>query len=323
MSDPQQAPAPALSSEAPPELSPVQQRLLSLQSSVERTQAAVEANTAKLEALRAKMAGYNSSLKHAHARALHAELAVAKAIGPMPAAARPAPTPAKAPAVSIARPAPAPARIVAPVPASAKPSGAPARLSRLRWAPYALLAVLSLALIPLESETQPAPLPAGAEPDPASATEASVPETSPAAVAEGAPGALMSGAGLPVPEDALEQLAAAQAEESASAIPDEDPETAAKILDLVYGYRPPASKQSVQEILAPELIRASESSDSPWVFVKLDDGKTLVSLRPYGEVLANLPAYEFVVDPVAKTVTPSAETMRQIAPAPISARSGR
>ncbi len=81
----------------------------------------------------------------------------------------------------------------------------------------------------------------------------------------------------------------------------------ADILSLVYSYVPPGSARNVRDLLSQQIESAP---GSPWVFARVDEKTTLVSFRPRGDEAA---AYEFVVDPASKLVSPSPETLRNLA----------
>jgi hypothetical protein len=103
---------------------------------------------------------------------------------------------------------------------------------------------------------------------------------------------------------------------AATALQSED-ENGTEVLSLVYSYVPPGSRRTVRDILGPELDSAA---NSPWTIIRVDARTTLVSFRPYSEALETAPAYEFSVDTVAKTVTPSDETVQNLRGNQIAAR---
>ncbi len=113
----------------------------------------------------------------------------------------------------------------------------------------------------------------------------------------------------PIPPGAVTQP---RAPETASlpepeALPEE--EASAKVLDLVYAYKPEGAAR-LQEILGPEIARASES-DSPWVVVHDEGSLYRASFRPYGD-LERAPVYEFEVDLAEAVVRASPETEQSL-----------
>ena len=101
------------------------------------------------------------------------------------------------------------------------------------------------------------------------------------------------------------------------AAPISEEESNTEVLSLVYAYVSPGSRRSVQEILKPEI---ESTTTSPWVIVRVDPHMTLVSFRPYSEALETAPAYEFVVDTLAKTVIASPETIQNLRGNALAAR---
>jgi hypothetical protein len=82
------------------------------------------------------------------------------------------------------------------------------------------------------------------------------------------------------------------------------------VLALVHDFVPPGGSRSLAEILGEEL--ESPATDSPWTITRVDETTTLVSFRPYGEVLESGPVYEFAVNAKTGAVQASPETLANL-----------
>lgn len=74
-----------------------------------------------------------------------------------------------------------------------------------------------------------------------------------------------------------------------------DEQTFDTVLQLVYAYKPAGSRETIIEMLGPEIDSAS--SAAPWMVERGDrPGSYHATLRPYGDALDDAPVYEFDVE---------------------------
>lgn len=100
-------------------------------------------------------------------------------------------------------------------------------------------------------------------------------------------------------------------EDAGGALALTDEEAMDQAISLVYAYRPPGLRRTVQDILWPELEASADSS--AWVATSAGGSTYLVTFRPYGEALdGQAPVYEFEVDLEAETVVASPETLQSL-----------
>jgi hypothetical protein len=301
------APEP-VSADGRPLETPLEQRLRLLHNALGGTQQRVLAQQQKLEKLRQELDDYRALMEKVKQRAVDAERCAAMV------SAAPSPAPAAAP-------------VPEPAPAAEELSGDLVRIPN--FVPIDVV-VPETTTITLGSLQVPSPLSEIREPAP---VHAAVAISIPAARLSLAwlPYAALAAIGLslslgmswrqqpasvalklaPVPPPSVTSTLTAESQIS-------EEESNSETLALVYAYVPPGGKRSVQELLGPEL--SSSSSESPWTIMRVDDKTTLVSFRPYGEVLESAPVYEFVVDPVGKTVSASPETIASLNGGSVAAR---
>ena len=285
---------------------PLEQRLRLLHNALGGTQQKVLAQQQKLETLRRELDEYRALMEQVKQRAVAAERA-AKLVEPAAAVAVAAP---------VLPPAPAPAE--APVDLVRLPEVVPVTV------PVGQGMTITVGSLCSAAES-PAPAPRPEEvPVPVSAALpagrfAWLPYAALAAVG------LSLSLGLSWREPARASLKVAAVPPPAAAAPTlsaaaqiSDEEANIEALALVYSFVPPGGKRSVQDLLGPEI--SAPASESPWNIMRVDEKTTLVSFRPYGDVLETAPVYEFVVDPVAKTVTASPETLANLKGSAVAAR---
>jgi hypothetical protein len=74
-----------------------------------------------------------------------------------------------------------------------------------------------------------------------------------------------------------------------------DEQTFDTVLQLVYAYKPAGSRETIIEMLGPEIDSAA--SAAPWMVERGDrPGSYHATLRPYGDALDDAPVYEFDVE---------------------------
>jgi hypothetical protein len=293
-----------------PRETPLEERLRLLHNALGDTKQRVGEQQAKLDTLRAELDEYRALMERVKEKAVALERAAAALPAPPPpAAASTAPaakdfgyvTEISAQPIPSAAPAPLPSipldaaagsvpledfRPMAGIPPRRLDEAITPRLSWRQFVPYAAIAVFGVAMSLAVTRRPP-------EPAQVTLKTASVP-----------------------PPSLLDEPPAPAAAAAADTPAPPDEESNAEVLALVSSFVPPGGRRSVAEILGPELD--DPSTESPWTIMRVDEHTTLVSLRPYGEILDGAPVYEFTVDPAAKTVTAGPETLANLrgAPAP-------
>lgn len=241
-------------------------RLKSLSAKIEAAKRALEAQDKRLDALKSCTEDLGGLLKAASTRVERAAvqtqpLATSGSSSPQPASGRPLPVVGPKfvlPAVEEEE------RLRVSPDVSFYPDTTPsAALKWLRWAPYAALAAAGLAVgvrLPW--------------------TSMSVKDRSVAIVDRQAP--------------LVDAVAARPAGPIEPLVP-VDEETVDDVLQLVYSYRPKGSRETVIDMLGPEIDSATTAA--PWMVERGERaGMYHATLRPYGETLDEAPVYEFDVD---------------------------